>query len=60
MLGEQAQDRKLGSAQAGRGEAGIGLAIVRAIAVAHGGSVIATNNDTGVGATVSIRIPLNR
>ncbi|MFN8023625.1 MAG: HAMP domain-containing sensor histidine kinase [Acidimicrobiales bacterium] len=43
-----------------RGEAGIGLAIVRAIAVAHGGSVSAGNNPGGVGATVSIRIPLAR
>ncbi|MCU1361812.1 MAG: integral rane sensor signal transduction histidine kinase [Ilumatobacteraceae bacterium] len=43
-----------------RGEAGIGLAIVRAIAVAHGGSVSAINNASGIGATVSIRIPLSR
>ena len=43
-----------------RGEAGIGLAIVRAIATAHGGSVAAANNDGGVGATVTIRIPLAR
>lgn len=43
-----------------RGEAGIGLAIVRAIAVAHGGSVAASNNTDGPGATVSIRIPLSR
>jgi signal transduction histidine kinase len=42
-----------------RGEAGIGLAIVKAIATAHGGSVAARNNDGG-GATVSIRIPLAR
>ncbi|CAB4558129.1 MAG: sensor histidine kinase [Actinomycetes bacterium] len=42
-----------------RGEAGIGLAIVKAIATAHGGSVAARNND-GAGATVSIRIPLAR
>ena len=43
-----------------RGEAGIGLAIVRAIALAHGGSVAASNNTDGPGATVSIRIPLSR
>jgi signal transduction histidine kinase len=42
-----------------RGEAGIGLAIVRAIAHAHGGSVVAANN-ADQGATVSIRIPLSR
>jgi signal transduction histidine kinase len=42
-----------------RGEAGIGLAIVRAIAHAHGGSVAAANN-ADQGATVSIRIPLSR
>lgn len=43
-----------------RGEAGIGLAIVRAIATAHGGSASAANNTDGPGATVSIRIPLAR
>jgi signal transduction histidine kinase len=43
-----------------RGEAGIGLAIVRAIAVAHGGTAEARNNTDGPGATVSIRIPLHR
>jgi signal transduction histidine kinase len=43
-----------------RGEAGIGLAIVRAIATAHGGSASAANNVDGPGATVSIRIPLAR
>ncbi len=43
-----------------RGEAGIGLAIVRAIALAHGGSVSATNNADGPGATVSITVPLSR
>jgi two-component system OmpR family sensor kinase len=43
-----------------RGEAGIGLAIVRAIALAHGGSVSATNNADGAGATVSIKVPLSR
>jgi signal transduction histidine kinase len=42
-----------------RGEAGIGLAIVRAIATAHGGTAAATNNPDR-GATVSIRIPLSR
>ena len=45
-----------------RGEAGIGLAIVRAIALAHGGSVAATNataDDGSVaGAVVTLRIPL--
>lgn len=40
-----------------RGEAGIGLAIVRAIAVAHGGSAEVRNNPGG-GATVAIRVPL--
>ena len=43
-----------------RGEAGIGLAIVRAIAVAHGGTAEARNNEGSPGATVSIRIPLHR
>ena len=43
-----------------QGEAGIGLAIVRAIAVAHGGTATAMNNEDGSGATVSLRIPLSR
>jgi signal transduction histidine kinase len=43
-----------------RGEAGIGLAIVRAIALAHGGSVAAANNADGPGATVTIKVPLSR
>lgn len=42
-----------------KGEAGIGLAIVKAIAVAHGGTVEARNNDGG-GATVAIRVPLTK
>jgi len=42
-----------------RGEAGIGLAIVRAIAVAHGGTATAANRDEG-GAVVSVRVPLSR
>jgi two-component system, OmpR family, sensor kinase len=42
-----------------RGEAGIGLAIVKAIVNAHGGTVAAANQADG-GAMVSLRIPLNR
>lgn len=42
-----------------RGEAGIGLAIVKAIVTAHGGTVAAANQAEG-GAMVSLRIPLNR
>lgn len=42
-----------------RGEAGIGLAIVKAIVSAHGGTVTAANRPEG-GASVSMRIPLNR
>ena len=42
-----------------RGEAGIGLAIVKAIVTAHGGTVAAANQVEG-GALVSLRIPLNR
>jgi len=41
------------------GEAGIGLAIVKAIAAAHGGSVAAQNNVEG-GATVTLTVPLSR
>jgi len=42
-----------------QGEAGIGLAIVKAIAAAHGGTATAANRDGG-GAVVGLRIPLNR
>jgi signal transduction histidine kinase len=42
-----------------RGEAGMGLAIVKAIVSAHGGTAVAANRPEG-GASVSIRIPLNR
>lgn len=42
-----------------QGEAGIGLAIVKAIAAAHGGTTSASNRDGG-GAVVTLRIPLNR
>ena len=42
-----------------RGEAGMGLAIVKAIVSAHGGTAHAANRPEG-GASVSIRIPLNR
>jgi two-component system, OmpR family, sensor kinase len=42
-----------------QGEAGIGLAIVKAIAAAHGGTASAANRDGG-GAVVTLRIPLNR
>jgi two-component system, OmpR family, sensor kinase len=42
-----------------RGEAGMGLAIVKAIATAHGGSVSAANRPEG-GAVVSLRVPLSR
>ena len=42
-----------------QGEAGIGLAIVKAIAAAHGGTASASNRDGG-GAVVTLRIPLNR
>jgi signal transduction histidine kinase len=42
-----------------RGEAGIGLAIVKAILTAHGGTASAANHSAG-GAVVSLRIPLNR
>ncbi len=42
-----------------RGEAGMGLAIVKAIAAAHGGAVEAANADGG-GAIVRLRVPLAR
>ena len=40
-----------------KGEAGIGLSIVKAIVEANGGDVSASNKDTG-GAVITIRIPL--
>jgi signal transduction histidine kinase len=41
------------------GGAGLGLAIVAAIAAAHGGSCSARNNEEG-GATIELRLPLQR
>ena len=41
------------------GGAGLGLAIVAAIARAHGGSCSARNNEEG-GATIELRLPLQR
>jgi signal transduction histidine kinase len=41
-----------------RGDAGMGLAIVKAIVTAHGGTVEATNREAG-GACVRVRIPLS-
>jgi signal transduction histidine kinase len=43
----------------GRGNAGLGLAIVRSIALAHGGEVSAANEVAG-GAKVALRLPLSR
>lgn len=55
---EQAFERfTRGDAARGRGGAGLGLAIVQAIAAAHGGSAGAANRD-GAGADVWIEIPL--
>ncbi len=48
-----------GDADAGGGPGmGIGLAIVRELAVAHGGAVDVASNDSG-GATFSLRLPLS-
>jgi two-component system, OmpR family, sensor kinase len=42
-----------------RGEIGMGLAIVKAIVTAHGGTIEAGNLDVG-GACVTVRVPLSR
>ena len=39
---------------------GLGLAITRAIVEAHGGTVAATSDGLGQGATVTCRLPLNK
>ena len=44
----------------GIGGTGLGLAITRAIVEAHGGTIIATSDGLGQGATVTIRLPLNK
>ena len=41
------------------GGTGIGLAIVRAIVEAHGGTVTATSPGTGSGTTVTLRLPID-
>ena len=44
----------------GIGGTGLGLAITRAIVQAHGGTVAVESDGPGQGATVTIRLPLNR
>ena len=44
----------------GIGGTGLGLAITRAIVETYGGSIIATSDGLGQGATVTIRLPLNK
>ena len=39
---------------------GLGLAIARAVVLANGGNITATNNDDGPGATVTLHLPLRR
>ncbi|WP_430868405.1 sensor histidine kinase [Demequina aurantiaca] len=40
-----------------RGGSGIGLSIARAIAIAHGGTLVATSPGLGMGATFSVTLP---
>jgi two-component system sensor histidine kinase BaeS len=42
------------------GGAGLGLAIVRQLVVAHGGSVVATSDGLHKGATFIVTLPLSR
>ncbi|SLN64086.1 sensor histidine kinase [Ruegeria meonggei] len=42
------------------GGTGLGLSVVRAIARAHGGDVIAQNNQTCTGAELALKLPLHR
>ena len=44
----------------GIGGTGLGLAITRAIVEAHGGTIAATSDGLGQGATVTILLPLNK
>ena len=44
----------------GIGGVGLRLAITRSIVEAHGGTIIATSDGLGQGATVAIRLPLNK
>ncbi len=44
----------------GVGGTGLGLAIVRAIVEAHGGTIAVASDGLGQGATVAIRLPLNK
>ena len=41
-----------------KGGTGLGLAIVQKIVTDHGGTITATNNDPGPGATFTVRLPM--